>query len=296
MSRLFRNKVIATWPKSGELWLCQLDEIINQLADQWCLSEIQPFEHLSYHYVAAARQKQKAVVVKIGCDGETIEREYIALNALDGKGSVKVLDFDQARHALLLVQAISGKTLKSHCNNDIERGIAHYAYVVHALHATNGLKPEVPFPHVRSWLAAIDRLDDNRVDNKLIDKAKYLSEKLLTTMKNECLCHGDLHLDNIVKDGEKWLAIDPKGVIGETAFEAAAFDWVFNAELMAQDGILIGKIARRLERLSSALSLDAARLTAWVFLRFMFSIAWLIEDKGDYRSRLRLAKLVYRLL
>jgi len=35
--------------------------------------------------------------------------------------------------------------------------------------------------------------------------------------------HGDLHHFNILSSGDRWLAIDPKGIIGEPEFEPAAY-------------------------------------------------------------------------
>lgn len=37
------------------------------------------------------------------------------------------------------------------------------------------------------------------------------------------MLHVDLHHDNILQNGNEWLVIDPKGVVGEPAYEVAAF-------------------------------------------------------------------------
>jgi streptomycin 6-kinase len=41
-------------------------------------------------------------------------------------------------------------------------------------------------------------------------------------MTNEKFLHGGLHQDNILQRGNEWTIIDPKGVVGEIEFEAAA--------------------------------------------------------------------------
>ena len=38
--------------------------------------------------------------------------------------------------------------------------------------------------------------------------------------------HGDLHHENIMHGPRGWLAIDPKGVLGDPAFDAA--NWFYN--------------------------------------------------------------------
>lgn len=54
---------------------------------------------------------------------------------------------------------------------------------------------------------------------------------MLSSRKPFIFLHGDLHQDNILKQGNGWLAIDPKGVIGEAEFEIAAFDFMYIREL-----------------------------------------------------------------
>ncbi len=37
------------------------------------------------------------------------------------------------------------------------------------------------------------------------------------------MLHGDLHHDNILQNGNYWVVIDPKGLIGEPAYEVSSF-------------------------------------------------------------------------
>jgi streptomycin 6-kinase len=122
---------------------------------------------------------------------------------------------------------------------------------------------------------------------------------LLSTAQQEYLCHGDLHLENILQHGSHWLAIDPKGIIGEMAFEAAAFDCLSPDELKDSQQVT-SKIIDRVEKLAITLRIDFNRLLAWIFLRTIISAQWFIEDKGEPNEsldeRLTLAKHVYPIL
>lgn len=69
------------------------------------------------------------------------------------------------------------------------------------------------------------------ISDHFVNKAKQLKSKLFDSVKHEYLCHGDLHLEKIILNKNEWLAIDPKGIIGEMAFEASAFDLLSNDEL-----------------------------------------------------------------
>src|SRR5262249_36356362 len=57
----------------------------------------------------------------------------------------------------------------------------------------------------------------------LIDRAERTFLELCSTQSDRFLLHGDLHHMNVLKDDTRgWLVIDPKGVIGELAYETAS--------------------------------------------------------------------------
>jgi hypothetical protein len=49
----------------------------------------------------------------------------------------------------------------------------------------------------------------------------------------------------------------------------------------------------RVSRVSKNLLLDEDKLIAWIFLRMVLSICWIIEDKGNYKNKLFLLKKLY---
>lgn len=52
-------------------------------------------------------------------------------------------------------------------------------------------------------------------------EAAQIAERLLAEPRRQCPLHGDLHHDNIIEGKRGWLAIDPKGVLGDPAFDDA---------------------------------------------------------------------------
>lgn len=91
--------------------------------------------------------------------------------------------------------------------------------------------------------------------------------KLLSTTVNPVFLHGDLHHYNILLDerSDQFRPIDAKGLVGDAAFECAAFlrnpiDAIPNHPDLYK--FTIGRI----ERLSAALSLDPARIAAWLYI------------------------------
>lgn len=289
MTQIFINNIKNIWGESGEMWLSQLPDIIDALSKQWSLSDINPVSNMTYNYVALATQAADIpVVLKISCDENVFNDEYKALAHFNGHGSIKCLDKDNAQYALLLEQAVPGNTLKAHM-----LPIDAYAAVANAL-ATVPLNDH-NYTHVSYWCKTIDQITDARIAQKYIDKAQALRSHLLGTAKNEYLCHGDLHLDNIIQQGDHWVSIDPKGIIGEKAFEAAAFDLFSEAEIISNN-INTNKIINRTSKLATALNIDHKRLLHWIYLRCIISAQWFIEDKGDPTKPLILLQYIYAAL
>ena len=290
----FEKNTINLWGEKGKSWLNQLPEIITRLSKHWDLDAIKPVDNMSYNYVAKAAQKaSKPVVLKISCDGQLIEDEYHALKHFNGQGSIKVFDIQNDLHALLLEQAIPGTLLKEHYSENIAGTIKIYTDVVKAL--ASQARPSGQYTSVKKWCEAIDSLHDSRIKPDYIFKAKMLRDFLLSSAEKEYLCHGDLHLENIICHENKWLSIDPKGVVGEIAFEAAAFDLIDKREWLDPESIQ-DKILHRTHLIASQLNINHDRLLAWIYLRAMISAQWFIEDNGNPDKVLKLVSVLYSLL
>ena len=90
--------------------------------------------------------------------------------------------------------------------------------------------------------------------------------------------HGDLHHDNILSSDRGWLAIDPKGILGDPAYETA------NVFLNPQRATNIAadprRIAARADILSGRLGYPRKRLLGWAAAHAALSACWdLAEGK-----------------
>ena len=278
----------------GMSWLHSLPCLIEKLSRYWSLTNIEPANNMNWNYVAYATQYQKTkVVLKMSCDPALISSEYRALRHFDGHGAIKLFDYSEEFHAILLEHALPGCSLKENGPAQITETIYSYSQVVKSISLLN--LPSSSFPHVSTWLAAVDHIRDERIDKRHVEKAKQLKSHLLKSLQEEYLCHGDLHLENIIQNRNDWLAIDPKEIIGEIAFEAAAFDLLSDDE-RNDTQTSQSKIVDRVRQLSNALNIDNDRLLSWIFLRMMLSAQWFVEDKGNPSRMLQLADYVYPLL
>ena len=136
-------------------------------------------------------------------------------------------------------------------------------------------KAKVPqthcFPHIKDWLATLDK--DWSIPDEHLQKARMLRDQLLQTSDADVLLHGDLHHDNILQNGDDWLVIDPKGVIGEPAYEVAAFIRNPIPELLNHaDAPNI--IHNRVTQFAELLELPSQRILDWCFVQAVLAWVW----------------------
>lgn len=284
------KNMTAIFGKKGQSWLTRLPTIVETLTSYWKLTNLIPVDNMTFNYVAKATlQTRQPVVLKISNDIKSFENERQALQFFNGEGSVQLIDFHEKYHALLLQQAIPGTTLKSLYTSQPEYVMDRYVQTMQTLHH-KALPKKHTYSHIHDWLQAIDRLTPNHhFPSKLLNKAIDLKNNLLASMTDNIFLHGDLHHDNILQNGNQWLAIDPKGVIGEQAFEIAAFDFMYVSEL-ANSTNLKPLFDSRVAVLAHKANLDQQRIKDWVFVRLILMAAWLIEDNGNPSWALKLAE------
>jgi streptomycin 6-kinase len=100
--------------------------------------------------------------------------------------------------------------------------------------------------------------------------------------------HGDIHHGNVLHFGERgWLAIDPKGLIGERGFDYANIFCNPDAVTAAQSGRLVGQAVV----VAETAGLDRIRLLQWIAAWAGLSAARCINDKEDPQKVISIAKL-----
>ena len=155
-------------------------------------------------------------------------------------------------------------------------------------------------PRVEDWGKGFERYlatADERVPRRLVDAAQRVFAELCASQSRTRLLHGDLHHYNVLFDSQRgWLAIDPKGVIGEIEYEIGA---ILRNPFERPDLFLTrSTIERRIEQLATRLNLNRERVVRWAFAQAVLSAIWQIEDGFEYpsNSSLRLAKTIGRML
>ncbi|WP_341756234.1 MULTISPECIES: aminoglycoside phosphotransferase family protein [unclassified Candidatus Tisiphia] len=288
--KTFKTNIINIYGNQGKVWLDNLPRIIDELAEEYGLSNLKLVDNLSYHYVLEGFQGEQPIILKLGLDIDGLKRELLALKVFLGFGSVKVLAESQG--LLLLARAVSGISLKSYFFTKDYEAIQIACDVMTRLHQ-DSLLPIECFPYVKDWLTVLDKEWD--IPTYYLEKARKLRDKLLNTSSRLVLLHGDLHHDNILQDGDDWVIIDPKGVIGEQSYEVAAFIRNPFPELLGVKNVDT-IIANRITKFATLLGLDTQRISDWCFVQVILSWIWALEDGCDVLIWAELTKIFDELL
>ena len=279
----FARTTVEVFEDEGRSWLDSLPALIVECERRWSIRVGPPFPNLSYNYVAPAVAAGNAdVVLKLGVPRPEMLGEIDALRLYDGQGMVRLLDADREQCILLLERLRPGTPLSQMENDEATTSIA--ASVMRTLWRPP--PAEHTFPDVADWVAGLGKLRPHfgggtgPLPARLVEEAETLFAELLGSTTDPVLLHGDLHHYNILAaDREPWLALDPKGIVGDRGFELGA---LLNNPL---DLLLRwpdpGRIlARRVEQLSEELGIDRARIRGWGVAFSILSAWWSIEDHG----------------
>ncbi len=267
--------------EQGAAWLVALPDLINECTRRWDLTVLPPFP-LSYNYVAPALHRDsRQVVIKLGVPNEELTCEIAALRLYDGQGAAQLFDADADRGILLIEQLTPGTPLNDLPDDEQATRIA--AEVMQTL--WRPLPPDHPFPTTADWAAGLGRLRD-RFDGgtgpmpaRLVDRAEGLFRDLLASSAPPVLLHGDLHHENILAATRApWLALDPKGVAGEPAYEVGAL--LRNPPGVDQWPDLKRAQMRRVAILAEMLGLDRQRIANWTVAQAVLAAWWGFEDHG----------------
>lgn len=268
---------------AAEAWLQSLPGIVQRAARNWRLHLGQPFEPLSYNYVLrVAREDRTPAVLKAGFPCRELECELAALRHYGGRGIACLLAEDADAGVILIERLEPGLTLESLADDAQATSMA--AAVMQKLWAP--APADGPFPSVADWGRGFARLraafngGTGPFPAAVVDAAEEQFASLVASSAPAVLLHGDLHHGNILSaTREPWLAIDPKGVLGEPAYEVGAL--LRNpAALYTSMPNPAAVTARRLSQLADELSFDRQRLKGWAFAQAVLSAWWTYEDHG----------------
>ncbi|WP_123042186.1 aminoglycoside phosphotransferase family protein [Cohnella candidum] len=268
----------SVYGEEGEAWLAAFPSLVQKCESKWSLRLEEPTFPLSFNFVAPVRfEDGREAVLKLCVPSKESRSEIAALRWFDGKGAVRLLEAEPDEGILLMERVRPGLTL--HTVRDEESAVKAAAEVMAKLHGTAPAKTDSLLT-VEGWFGGYARLRD-RFDGgtgPLPEQSVRLAEERYEALRENptphYLLHGDLHHGNLLSaDREPWLAIDPKGVIGEAEYEPCSF--LMNA---IDESDPLEQIRRRVALFSESLGLDPRRILQWAYCHAVLSAWWCIED------------------
>jgi streptomycin 6-kinase len=229
-----------------------LERTAHTLAREWGVELGERFALAHYSFVAAAGED--AVLKVVAPEDNEADHELDALLLWGGDGAVRVLRHDRARKAMLLERARPGHDLTS-----LPEEQANAVAVEVAQKLWRPVEPGMPFrsiaDHVPRWLENVAW-----TGHELVPVARAVLASL--EIRETTLIHGDFHHHNVLRDGERWLAIDAKAMIGEPEFDVPPYLWNPSTPTPEE---LAGRIAA-----FAAAGLDPERIRRWAILRGIY--------------------------
>jgi len=233
------------------------------------------------------------VVLKVTKQAGDESHSGEVLRAYGGVGAARVYEAEYG--ALLLERLEPGGQLVDVVKRDgDERATQILAEVISRL---AGHQAPIQCPSVADWGRGFDRYlssGDQQIPRTLVTEAHEIYQELASSQRTTMLLHGDLQHYNVLFDNKHgWIAIDPKGVVGELEYDIGALlrNPVEMPELFSDPAT----IKRRLDLLTTSLHLDYSRTLQWSYAQSVLSAIWDIEDGYGLEptnASLRLARIL----
>ena len=192
----------------------------------------------------------------------------------DGDGAAHVLAHEG--DALLMERAEGSTSLQkmalSGRDDEATRIMCQVAAKLHAPRMRPLPSSLVPLPE---WFAALK--PGAARHRGILEQAAATARHLFAEPRDIVVLHGDIHHGNILDFGSQgWLAIDPKGLLGERTFDFVNI--LRNPD--AQVALTPGRFSRQVTVVADAAGLDRMRLLQWTLAFTGLSAAWILGD-GD---------------
>ena len=272
-------------------WLRGLADLLEMLAERWSISLDSPFAKIEINYVApAVRADGTQCVLKVSRHIKETRTEIAALRLWDGAGAVGLLESDPDSGALLVERLEPGTMLSTVAEADDDRATLIAAGILRQL-----WRPVLDVDHslrpLSDWFGAYDR---NRaalvrgVDGfpaGLFQRADALRHDLLASTTSSSVLHGDMHHFNVLRaQRAEWLAIDPKGLVGDCAFDVCQFFRNPRRRMPRRVN------SRRLDIFCAELGLDRQRTRDWCFVHAVLDVCWDFEDGNPWQRAVAYAQ------
>ncbi len=275
--------------ETGIRWLAKLPALVESICQKHNITDLSPAAEMRMNPVLFGESATLgALVIKLAQPHPEIVSEFNMAIYVSGHGYPRVLDHDAHAAWLLMERVKPGVTMQ---NLSQTGGITDEAATVAAARLMRESRIPVPadhqFPTLERWLKSLFEYRDRHGANgplpdEQIDLALRHAQWLLNEPLEHFLLHGDFHHGNIIQGEHGWMLIDPKGLVGPTAFEVGPF--FYNPLGLDKQQSLPEIFTNRLATFSEILGIDRVGLWKAIYVAVVLSDCWNVEDnpEADY--------------
>jgi streptomycin 6-kinase len=276
----FEMKIIGAFGQTGKEWLGKLESLVYTYLKKWKLQSEGAVENLSYNYVLKVIDDSgNRAILKLGIANYDFGNEIRTIQTYNGSGCAKLIKADSENGVMLLEHLQPGTML-----TEVEEllAIKNFSYVWTVLRRK--VEENADHPSIADWMQAFDRYLEKYYTNEgplskhFVFLAKNYFNEIASSSDNNDLLHGDLHHENILySNNYGWLAIDPKGVKGDTYFDFISFltNQLFNKPDPRQ------LLEQRVFLLCEEMQLNKERLLKAAVAMSTLYACWGIEDSDS---------------
>lgn len=253
---------------------------------QWSLAADGSRSETPMSWLMPVRHRGRAAMLKLPKPGSDERTAAAVLRYFAGNGAVRVIAADA--DALLMERAEADLSLKAMAlSGGDDRAAMILADCVALLHARRGAPLPEGLVTLRDWFRS---LFAHEADLPILARCAGVARHLLAAPNETTVLHGDLHHDNVLHSARGWLAIDPKGLIGERSYDVANLlgnPWPHGEIVHRPDRML-----RQARLYATRLGLDPGRVLGFALAHAGLSASWSMDDGDDPSFRLNCAATI----
>lgn len=265
--------------ESGRAWISALPALAAMCIDHWQLQidGVSAFGAVALIIPVARRDGSKAMLKLQPVDDET-GGEPAALQAWAGRGAVRLLEHEAGSGAMLLERLDAARDLTV-----VEDDLAAARIIAELLVQLNSVRAPAGMRRLSDIAAATlaeapdaVRLAGDADERRLLSECATRLDAMTTDPIEDRLLHWDLHYFNVlctVDGSQRWTAIDPKPLSGDSGFELMPALWNRWGDLI-QTGDLTRALLRRFDVMTEVMALDRSRAATWTLARVLQNAVW----------------------
>ena len=270
-----------------------MGETLENYIRLWNLSNPQPIAETFTSTIFRVQTSGQYCVLKILSEAGR-EDEGAAADVLkwyDGHGAVRLLQHDAG--AVLLEYLDGGDVTELVKAGKDDAATEIIAGVLNKLHSVcRFASPTNLTPLSRRFGSLFDSAarDHEQAVRRLLVRGAAVAHGLLGRQGRPHVLHGDIHHENIRQHTRRgWLAIDPKGLVGDRIYDAA--NTLCNPHSLPKIVLDRNRLMRQADIMATILRVSQPRLLSYVFAHACLSACWSMEDGHDPSLALAIARI-----